>query len=66
MNDKLHWYMIVYFDGNTYMNTHIGRTSKRISKRNIEDNRKFCNVGEDYMCFNICYMGYMTAEEFEG
>ena len=66
MEEKFHWYMFVFHEGNREQSTFQGFVYNKISRRIIEENKNFCDLGENSMCANICYLGYMTAEEFNG
>ncbi len=64
--NELHWYSFAYTSGKETGSTHTGYDTKGVTLEMIKDNKVNAGMTKRSVLLSVCYLGYMTTEEFTG
>jgi len=71
--EELHWFCFSYVGdhaeasistGTVHGSTYTGYAEKKITIKNIKENKAYAKMSEDSAVVSISYLGHMTREEF--
>ncbi len=66
MEQKLHWFNLVYKYDSILANHYKGNPSKKVTKHQIEYGKSFINMPTNSVLISCDYLGHMTTSEFTG
>jgi hypothetical protein len=64
ISEGKHWYSFTYTSGAEAGSTYTGYEGKGVTLKMIQDNKANAHMPVPSVLLSVCYLGYMTKEEF--